>query len=124
VPVNPLSMFARFALFFLVLRLAGLAKDPVNAKSVTLKKAPPTSDLAPAQFDYQETRGEPGGGDDVALELKKEDRIALVGNRLLDRAQEFGNVEALMHLAHPEFELVIPVFAWSADEPDVQPRPD
>jgi uncharacterized cupredoxin-like copper-binding protein len=59
----------------------------------------------------------------LPLKLKKRDRIAFIGNTLLDRAQEFGHFESLLQLAHPEHELVIRNFAWSADEIDLQPRP-
>jgi len=60
---------------------------------------------------------------ELPLKLKKRDRIAFIGNTLLDRAQEFGHFEAKLQLANPEKELVIRNFAWSADEVDLQPRP-
>ncbi|MCB1093906.1 MAG: hypothetical protein KDL87_20365, partial [Verrucomicrobiae bacterium] len=60
----------------------------------------------------------------LPLKLEKGARIAFVGNTLLDRAQEFGHIEALIQLAHPDHELMIRNFAWSADEVDLQPRPD
>ena len=60
----------------------------------------------------------------LPLKLEKGTRIAFVGNTLLDRAQDFAYFEAMLHQAHPEAELVIRNFAWSADEVDLQPRPD
>lgn len=92
-------------------------------------KVPPTADPAlaaygiyarsapnPTKVDAMETR--------LPLRLEKGERIAFVGNSLLDRSQWFGNFEALLHLAHPDKELFVRNFAWSADEPDLQPRPD
>ena len=58
------------------------------------------------------------------LELKKNARIALVGNTLLDRAGDFGFFESMLYQAHPDLDLTIRNFAWSADEVDLQPRPD
>ncbi|GAB5562510.1 MAG: hypothetical protein SynsKO_41570 [Synoicihabitans sp.] len=59
----------------------------------------------------------------LPLRLKRNDRIAFVGNTLLDRAQLFGHFETHLHLAHPNDNLVIRNLAWSADEVDLQPRP-
>ena len=60
----------------------------------------------------------------LPLELEKGDRIAFIGNTLFDRAQDFAHFESFLHLAHPDHRLVIRNFAWSADEVDLQPRPD
>lgn len=60
---------------------------------------------------------------ELPLKLSKRDRIAFIGNTLLDRAQNFGHIEANLQLANPEKELVVRNFAWSADEIDLQPRP-
>ncbi|MFT4637262.1 MAG: plastocyanin [Verrucomicrobiales bacterium] len=60
----------------------------------------------------------------LPLKLAKGDRIAFVGNTFLDRAQLMAYFEAMLVQAHPEHELVIRNFAWSADEVDLQPRPD
>ena len=59
----------------------------------------------------------------LPLKLKKRERIAFIGNTLLDRAQQFGHFESILQMAHPDHELVIRNFAWSADEIDLQPRP-
>tara|TARA_B100001123_G_scaffold444225_2_gene592459 strand:- start:1252 stop:4569 length:3318 start_codon:yes stop_codon:yes gene_type:complete len=59
----------------------------------------------------------------LPLILEQHQRIAFIGNTLLDRAQNFGHLEASIQLAHPNKELVIRNFAWSADEIDLQPRP-
>jgi hypothetical protein len=111
-----------------LLPVAVLAAPPApRAKPAPVPQPP--RDPALEQFGiYEKTAPTPGRAPAVAttlpLELKKGDRIAFVGNTLLDRAQEFGNFEALVQLAHPQLELVIRDFAWSADEVDLQPRPE
>lgn len=60
----------------------------------------------------------------LPLKLEKGDRIAFVGNTLLERAQDFGWFEAMLQRAFPELGLRVRNFAWSADEVDLQPRPD
>src|SRR5262249_23793881 len=59
----------------------------------------------------------------LPLALAPGDRIALVGNTLLERAQEFGQFEALLQQRFPGRQLVVRHLAWSADAFDVQPRP-
>ncbi len=60
----------------------------------------------------------------LPLKLEKGDRIALVGNGLLEQAGRHGVLEAMLYQAHPDLDLVIRNFAWSGDEVDLQPRPD
>lgn len=60
----------------------------------------------------------------LPLHLQPGDRIALVGNTLLERMQFFGDLEALLHQRYPEHRLVVRNLAWSADTPDLQPRPE
>ena len=60
----------------------------------------------------------------LPLKVNKGDRIALVGNTLIERSQFFGHFETLLHQKYPEHNLVIRNLAWSADTPDIQPRPD
>ncbi len=60
----------------------------------------------------------------LPLKLGKGDRIAFVGNTFLDRAQHFAFFEAMLIQGHPELDLVMRNLAWSADEVDLQPRPD
>lgn len=60
----------------------------------------------------------------LPLELKKGDRIALVGNTLIDRSQLFGYFETLLHQRYPRHNLIVRNLAWSADTPDLQPRPE
>ncbi|NBV35598.1 MAG: hypothetical protein EBR81_17855, partial [Proteobacteria bacterium] len=60
----------------------------------------------------------------LPLVLHKGNRIAFVGNTLLERAQDFGHLESALHLGCPQDELVIRHLDWSADEVDLQPRPE
>lgn len=60
----------------------------------------------------------------LPLELRRGDRVCLVGNTLFERAQLFGHVAATFHAAFPEHELVIRTLAWSADEVGLAPRPE
>lgn len=60
----------------------------------------------------------------LPLQLKKGDRIALVGNTLFERGQLFGHFETMLHQRYPDYQLVIRNLAWSADTPDIQPRPE
>lgn len=56
------------------------------------------------------------------LELKKGDKIVLVGNSLAERMQYFGHFETLLHSRFPEHELVVRNLGWSADEIALRPR--
>jgi hypothetical protein len=60
----------------------------------------------------------------LPLKLKPKTRIALIGNTLFDRMRNFGHLEALLQQGHPNHNLVVRNLAWSADEIDLQPRPD
>ena len=60
----------------------------------------------------------------LPLQLKANARIALIGNTLFDRMRDFGHFEAIIQKAHPNLNLVVRNLAWSADEIDLQPRPD
>ena len=60
----------------------------------------------------------------LPLTLNPGERICLIGNTLLERAQLFGHVPAVIHAGFPEHELTIRTLAWSADEVDLMPRPE
>ena len=51
-----------------------------------------------------------------ALQLKKGDHIAIVGNALADRMQHFGHLETLIHAKFPEHDLVVRNLAAAGDE--------
>src|SRR3982750_2917087 len=61
--------------------------------------------------------------DDAAkLELRKGDRIILIGNTLAERMQYFGNLETLLQSRFPDLDLVFHDLGWSADEVALRPR--
>ena len=100
-----------------------------DAKNVKLDKEEPPKDPELAKYGiYAKDAPEPEKSAPLVttlpLELKKGDRIAFIGNTLFDRAQDFAHFESFLHLAHPEHHLIIRNFSWSADEVDLQPRPD
>ena len=59
----------------------------------------------------------------LPLALKPGDRIALIGNTLFERSQDFGFFEAYLHARFPNHRLKIRTLAWAADAIDLQPRP-
>ncbi len=77
---------------------------------------------------YESTAPRPTAAQPIAVQLpiKPEEgqRIAIIGNTLLERSQEFGNFEALIQTAFPNQKLTLRHLAWSADTIDLQPRPD
>ena len=60
--------------------------------------------------------------DAPALELKKGDKIVIIGNTLAERMQYFGHFETLLHSRFPQLELVVRNLGWSADELTLRPR--
>ena len=59
----------------------------------------------------------------LPLKLNPGDRIALIGNTLLDRGRDFGFLEALLQKGFPEHEVIVRNLAWAGDSIDSQPRP-
>lgn len=59
-----------------------------------------------------------------ALELKKGERIAFVGNSLAERMNLHGHFETRLHARFPELELVIRNFGRPADEVGYRQRPN
>tara|TARA_B100001093_G_scaffold475196_2_gene500586 strand:+ start:9489 stop:12764 length:3276 start_codon:yes stop_codon:yes gene_type:complete len=101
-------------------------EDAKNKK--TGKPAPPQNPQLANFGIYADTAPIPQNGEAVetALPLRVEqgDRIAFVGNTLLDRGGQFGFFESMLYQSFPELDLRIRNFSWSADEVDLQPRPD
>ena len=58
----------------------------------------------------------------TSSQLKKGDRIILIGNTLAERMQYFGNFETLLHSRFPDLDLVVHDLGWSADELTLRPR--
>ena len=57
------------------------------------------------------------------MQLHSGDRIALIGNSLLDRLRHAGHIETLLHQRFPDHRLHVRNLSWSADEITQQPRP-
>ena len=95
------------------------------------KKAP--ADPAPADGEfskfgiYEKTAPRPAAAKAVetALPLKPDGglRIALIGNTLFEREQEYGHFEAMLQKRFPDKNLTVRNLAWAADEIGLQPRP-
>jgi azurin len=106
-----------------------LPVNPADAKNQATGAEAPPADPALARYGiYAESSPYPVKGEPLVttlpLKLEKGDRIAFVGNGLLEQAGRHGILEAMLYQAHPELDLVIRNFAWSGDEVDLQPRPD
>lgn len=57
------------------------------------------------------------------LELRKGDRIVLLGNTLAERQQHFNHFETLLMVRLPELRLSVRNLGWSGDTITLQPRP-
>ncbi len=106
-----------------------LPVNPADAKNQSTGADAPVLDPSLRQYGiFADSAPFPVKGEAVVttlpLKLEKGDRIAFVGNGLLEQAGRHGILEALIYQAHPELDLVIRNFAWSGDEVDLQPRPD
>ncbi len=100
-----------------------------DAKNSKTGKAAPAEDPKLAAFGiYEKTTALPkkvAAVDTILpLKLKTGDRIAFIGNTLFDRAADYAYFESQLQVANPDHKLVIRTLAWSADETDIQPRPD
>lgn len=63
-------------------------------------------------------------GSELPLRLQAGDRIALIGNTLLERSQHFGYFETLLQQRFAAHRLTVRNLAWPADTLDLQPRPE
>ncbi len=81
--------------------------DPQGSPEYNFRPQPPATDAAA----------------DAAFELRKNERIALVGGSLAERMNLFGYFETLLHTRFPEKQLVFRNFGWPADEVGNQQRP-
>ena len=142
-------MTRQFTALLSIILLLGLAgslvaqkkkkkKDPLrptpmpkveDTKNTKTGKAAPVQDPKLAAFGiYEKTAALPKKVEPVdarlPFKLNPGDRIAFIGNTLFDRAADYGHFESLLQLANPDHKLVIRTLAWSADETDIQPRPD
>ncbi len=58
----------------------------------------------------------------LKLEVKKSDHIAVIGNTLADRMQHSGYLEAMLHYRFPEHNLVVRDLGFSGDTLTERPR--
>ena len=104
------------------------APPPRDGRNIVLDVPPPVidEDLKPFGI-YGSNAPRPGPSTPrpttLPLALEPGDRIALIGNTLLERSQDFGHFEALLQRHFPGHHLVVRNLAWSADEINLQPRP-
>ncbi len=99
-----------------------------DAKNQKTGKSEPDADPELLQYGiFAESAPIPERGKSVEtelpLKLEQGDRIALVGNTLLDRGGQFGFFESMLYQDYSKLDLVVRNFSWSADEVDLQPRP-
>ncbi len=109
----PVLLFAAYAPTVLAApqqKVAGLSSDEYLPFGIYEETAPRAAVIEPIATE-------------LPLKLGKGNRIALIGNTLLERSQEFGQFEAMLHQQFPDLELVVRHLAWSADAVDLQPRP-
>ena len=101
-------------------------KDEANPKTVD------TTKQEDAEFErygiYAKSAPRPGKAQPVdttfPLTMHPGERVAFIGNTLLDREQHFAQFESLLHQRYPKHQLVLRNLAWSADEIELAPRPD
>lgn len=60
----------------------------------------------------------------LKLDVKKGDHIAVIGNTLADRMQHSGHLEAMLHYRFPEHNLVVRDLGFSGDTLTERPRSD
>ena len=80
------------------------------------KKDPSTKTAEELLKPAPRPKKEPLPPSELPLKFVKHERIAFVGNSLGERMSLFGNFEAMLHLRHPDLELVIRNFCRPADE--------
>jgi putative heme-binding domain-containing protein len=119
------ASFAVLATLPVVGTLGAQDKSP-KGKKAPADPTPPDGEFA--QFGiYESTAPRPKATAPIAtslpLKLTPSDRIALIGNTLFERAQEYGQFEAMLQKRFPEHGLTVRTLAWSADELGLQPRP-
>ncbi len=116
-------------IFRLLLPLFVVTSTTVESQPVSAQQASavPGPDEFRAFGIYEQTAPRASIVEPVATELplilKRGDRIGLIGNTLLERSQEYGQFEAMLHAKFPDLELIVRHLAWSADTVDQQPRP-
>lgn len=59
----------------------------------------------------------------IAFDPAKGSHIIILGNTFAERMQHYGYFESLLYKSFPDRDLVVRNMGWSADEPNLQPRP-
>ncbi len=104
-------------------------KAPQDAKHKSTGKPAPPADPRYCRFGLdaktapRAERTEPRTTR-LPLRLPPESRVVLIGNTLWERAQHYGYFEAVVQRYFARHRLRFRNLAWSADTPDLQPRPD
>ena len=103
-------------------------QNPLDARNKSSGRPVPPHDPKLARYGiYEKTTPRPKPARRVTtaipLKLNRGDRIALIGNTLLDRVRHFGYLESLIQQRFPKHRLVVRNLAWAADEVALQPRP-
>lgn len=62
--------------------------------------------------------------EEAGLQLRENERIALVGGGLAERTRAFGHFETMLQLRRPGLKLAVRNFGWPADEVGHQQRPN
>ena len=130
----PSLVLANVATLLLLAAPAWSAPKPLGVapkKDVRLtfnKKEKPAPDPALAKYGmYAKTAARPKTSASVdtglPLHLNPGDRIAFIGNTLLDRARDFGYFETLLQQSFPEHKLIVRNLSWAGDSLKSQPRP-
>ncbi|MEY2881941.1 MAG: hypothetical protein RLZZ15_4321 [Verrucomicrobiota bacterium] len=119
--MSPLPFAAiRFTVGTVLATAAAFAAQPATQKS--------TLDPTLARYGLDEkSTPRPAAIEPVAtklpLELRRGDRVVLIGNTLFERGDDHPHFEAMLHAGFPSLGLTVRTLAWSADELDLAPRP-
>ncbi|QOV89988.1 PVC-type heme-binding CxxCH protein [Humisphaera borealis] len=117
-----------------VIAVAALAPAQNRPARPQPKPAAPVPDVSPDGVDYtqygiyEKSAARPGPATPVEtslpLKLNKGDRIAFIGNGLLEFERQYGYIETLLQQRFPQLELRFRNLCWPADTADLQPRPE
>ena len=118
-------LYKLIIIFAFTQSLIGQSLDGRNRSTGKINQAEDSDFSKSALFKKNAPRPKASSPLDTSLPLnfKREMSIAYVGNTLLDRSQDFGYLETLLHQAYPDYRLTFRNFSWSADTIDLQPRP-
>src|ERR1700722_7123804 len=98
------------------------AKSSIPKARMMMRPYPVWSSLIVAILTAASAPASSQAADAPRLELKKGDRVILIGNTLAERMQYFGNFETLLQSRFPDLNLVFHDLGWSADEITLRPR--